>query len=812
MSRPHVVVVNDDPVQLRQVAVILEKAGHEVSTFTDAADALAGLSGRLDVHLFVVDLHMPGIDGWKLCRLLRSPDFGRYNETPILVVSATFTGSDVTSITRDLGANGFLEAPFDADSLRRHVDALLVGEVPRVDQVALIVEDDAAVRSTLVRTFEAHGYEVVQTETAAEARAVLARRHVDVALLDYHLPDGTCDGLLVEGRGPTNRTSMLVMTGDTDPSLPVRLMARGADAYLRKPFDPTFAVELARNAARQRSLLRIESILEARTHELQSSETRYRELFLTIPDLVLVIDARWHVAQVNPEGLTLLGAAEGELVGRHILELAHPESSHAFGRWISTVESEDVGSGLETELIHREGERRAVELTGRRIEWHGAPALLLVGRDLTERRKAEAERRRLEVQMQHAQRLESLGVLAGGVAHDFNNLLVGILGNASLAMMDLDEGSPVREPLQQIELAGRRAAELTQQILAFAGKSKVASQEVDLTELVHEMGQLLEPAVSKKARLSLPPAPDPAAGPWGRRTAASGRDESHHQRLGCPGGPHRGHPRLRLAHRARAGGQVGRRGRGTARARWLGLSSRSRIRLRHGRRDARAHLRAVLHHEVLRTGAGPGVHARDRPGAPRLHPRHLESRRGHDDDRAPAAAPLRGEHCQEPAKARGSCAAWQGTGTVLVVDDEPQVRSLARLVLPAQRLHGGRSAERRRRGGRGLRGVPDAVVMDVSMPEMDGVEALGVLRSRYPWLPVVLSSGYPPEGIVEQDPASHRLPQEALRPRRAPGGAVRDILTSARQLARSEAVGRAGDREAVARCAVLRGPRFQGGS
>ena len=87
-------------------------AGHEVdSGYLDAAEALAGLSARPDVDLFVVDLHMPGIDGWKLCRLLRSPEFARFNATPILVVSATFTGDDVASITRELGANALPRGP-----------------------------------------------------------------------------------------------------------------------------------------------------------------------------------------------------------------------------------------------------------------------------------------------------------------------------------------------------------------------------------------------------------------------------------------------------------------------------------------------------------------------------------------------------------------------------------------------------------------------------------------------------------------------------------------------------------------------------
>lgn len=119
-------------------------------------------------------------------------------------------------------------------------------------------------------------------------------------------------------------------------------------------------------------------------------------------------------------------------------------------------------------------------------------------REITRRINAEAERRKLELQIQHAQKLESLGVLAGGIAHDFNNLLMAILGHADLAFQDLSPVSPVRENLREIEKASRRAAGLCQQMLAYSGRGKFVIQVVDLGEVVEEMTHMLEVSISKK--------------------------------------------------------------------------------------------------------------------------------------------------------------------------------------------------------------------------------------------------------------------------------------------------------------------------
>ena len=123
--------------------------------------------------------------------------------------------------------------------------------------------------------------------------------------------------------------------------------------------------------------------------------------------------------------------------------------------------------------------------------------------DITEQKRVEEDRVQLERQLLHAQKLESLGVLAGGIAHDFNNILMTIIGNADLALMRINRESPGVENLHKIEQAARRAADLAKQMLAYSGKGKFFVEQLDLNCLLEEMLHMLEVSISKKAVLRL---------------------------------------------------------------------------------------------------------------------------------------------------------------------------------------------------------------------------------------------------------------------------------------------------------------------
>jgi two-component system cell cycle sensor histidine kinase/response regulator CckA len=141
-----------------------------------------------------------------------------------------------------------------------------------------------------------------------------------------------------------------------------------------------------------------------------------------------------------------------------------------------------------------DGQTREMELSSRTFELGGRTVVLAVGRDVTELRT-------LEQKMLHSQKLESLGVLAGGIAHDFNNLLTGILGNADLARSEMSPLAPSRASLEGIETAARRAADLCRQLLAYSGRGRFLLEHISMQELVEQMGHLLSVSISKRVVL-----------------------------------------------------------------------------------------------------------------------------------------------------------------------------------------------------------------------------------------------------------------------------------------------------------------------
>jgi two-component system cell cycle sensor histidine kinase/response regulator CckA len=152
---------------------------------------------------------------------------------------------------------------------------------------------------------------------------------------------------------------------------------------------------------------------------------------------------------------------------------------------------------------HRDGSWRWLTSTG--IAYPSSDEqvrYLSVTRDITEERRLEEERRQLEEHLQWTQKLESLGVMAGGIAHDFNNLLTPILGDATLALMDLPAGSPSRTRLERIQKAAQRAAALTTQMLAYSGERPLVSDPIDLSSLVRDTAALFESAVAGRASIN----------------------------------------------------------------------------------------------------------------------------------------------------------------------------------------------------------------------------------------------------------------------------------------------------------------------
>ena len=357
-------------------------------------------------------------------------------------------------------------------------------------------------------------------------------------------------------------------------------------------------------------------------------------------------------------------------------------------------------------------------------------------RDITEE-KEQAKR------WEHTQRLESLGVLAGGIAHDFNNILTAIMGNAALAERSLDEASPAKEKLATIEVSAQRAADLCQQMLAYSGKGKFVTKLVDLSKLVDEMVHLIEVSIEKNVVIKyhlaehLPAVEVDVAqvqqvilnlitnaneaigsrsGVISFSTGVMTADQGYLDQSFCDDGV----PEGRFA--------------------YIEVSDTG----------------CGMDHETIKkifdpffttkfTGRGLGMSAvlgiiRGHHGALRVY---SEVGRG---TTFKVLFPVSEEALVEEATAESE-SDWQAEGAILVVDDEDTIREVAAMMLEdlgfstLTAVDGMQAIELFRQHRNEIR----AVLLDMTMPKMDGKACFRELRRIDPDVKVILSSGYSEE-------------------------------------------------------------------
>jgi two-component system cell cycle sensor histidine kinase/response regulator CckA len=231
------------------------------------------------------------------------------------------------------------------------------------------------------------------------------------------------------------------------------------------------------------------------------SEERYRLLIETARDVFMRHDLSGRVTFVNQAGIELLGRPSEQIIGMSGNDLLTPEAKlDALKRRDARVAG-DAGVFLyETEFQHPDGHALPMEVSSTLLpgplNGSGEPQVLLVARNIADRRKTQAEEREVEARLRDAQKFESLGVLAGGIAHDFNNLLVTIMGNAELLGEDLPASDGHQKSLGAIMEAGEQAAELCRQMQAYAGATPSSIEAHDLSEVVSKIQHLVQAALT----------------------------------------------------------------------------------------------------------------------------------------------------------------------------------------------------------------------------------------------------------------------------------------------------------------------------
>jgi two-component system, cell cycle sensor histidine kinase and response regulator CckA len=475
---------------------------------------------------------------------------------------------------------------------------------------------------------------------------------------------------------------------------------------------------------------------------------------------LLLVDSEGRITFANPTAESMFGWTKEQLIG----QLLHPKlhwrrpdgSPYPFEECphMNVLQSGETVRGREDFFVHRNGSLVPISCSTApiRAEDKIAGAVLVV-RDLTQQRLNEASQRENEEALQQAQKLESIGVLAGGIAHDFNNLLTGIMGNAGLARRAIAAGrsEQAESLLRDVLTASDRAADLTRQLLAYAGKGRFVVQPVDVCKLASEVSSLIRASISKKITLVVDVPEEPIL-----VEADRAQLQQLVMNLVINGGEAIGDVPGTLVVRIRAEHFTERRER--PRTEGFPITTGDYVRI-----------------DVSDTGEGMDAETRNRIFEPFFTTKFLGRGlglsaalgivRGHRGAIGVRSEPRQGttftillplatvvprlERVSGHVKVEQEL---QGAGTILVADDEEAVRALVASVLEdagytAELAGDGMEAvEKLRQLGEQVR----LILLDLTMPVLGGAEAATELRRIGPDIPIVAMSGYGDIEVVQR--------------------------------------------------------------
>jgi PAS domain S-box-containing protein len=503
--------IDGDPAVRFARGRILHDAGFEVIEAGNGSDALR-LASESQPALVVLGVELPGADGLAVCRRLKADP--QTASIPVLHIAAAGAPYRGYPESLESGADAWLQEPLDppvliaaAAALIRARESVVAGAADaaaRQRAEEALRESEAVLRSFydspgmmrgLVELIDGRIVHLSCNTAAAEMYGIKRESIAGTPANEAGASEEVVrnwEALYEECRGTGQPVSMEYARRDAD-GRDRWLLATASYLGIGHTGNPRFAYSILDLTGRKRA-----------EEELRRSEERYRTLFDTMIEgfciVELIFDAAgkpadYRFLEVNPafEAQTGLRNARGRLMR----ELAPDHEAH----WFETY-GQVALTGQPARFVNQaKALNRWYDVSAYRVGGPESRRVAILFNDITDRMRAEQR-------LREAQKLESLGILAGGVAHDFNNLLVGVIGNASLAQEMLPSGHPAVELLEGVIHTGEQAAHLTRQMLAYAGKGRFLVEPVDLSALIPEMSGLVRPSISKKIELRLDMAED----------------------------------------------------------------------------------------------------------------------------------------------------------------------------------------------------------------------------------------------------------------------------------------------------------------
>jgi len=356
----------------------------------------------------------------------------------------------------------------------------------------LVVDNHPVILKFMKDLLEREGHRVMTAEDGLLALDILQNYTPEVIFVDLIMPniEGKKLCQIIRAMPGKKDACLVVLSAIAAEDQEINFAEFGADACIAKgPFKSMAeniltVLETAGNGSMRRlpeTVIGIRSVYPREiTKELMSAKRHFEKILGNMSEGILETTSEGRVVYANPTALSLVGVPEEKLLGSSFVELfaeTHRQRiEHLLNSTATTPQSISEDSPLN--LHDKQLTMSVVPFNGNR---HTRMAIIIMS-DVS-------ERKRMESQLLMAQKLEAIGTLAGGIAHDFNNLLMGILGNASMMLVDVDTGHPHYEKLNSIEKLVKSGAKLTSQLLGYARKGRYEVKPVNLNQLVAETSE-----------------------------------------------------------------------------------------------------------------------------------------------------------------------------------------------------------------------------------------------------------------------------------------------------------------------------------
>jgi PAS domain S-box-containing protein len=361
----------------------------------------------------------------------------------------------------------------------------------------LLIEDnpgDARLLQIALHATLGEAAEVEHTDRLTTGIEILRERKFDALLLDLGLPDSQGIETVKTALGACPTLPIIVLTGSDDDELAAESVSVGVEDFIgKKNLSGSNLGRVLRHAL-ERSKTR---------ESLRRNEELFRLITENARDLITILDPQGKRVYCSPSYRTVLGYDPAELQGTSSFDQVHPDDHESI---TSSLNEDSVDSKGVLRIRHQDGSWRFIESTRSiiRDEAGKLKNVVIIARDIT-------DRKHLEEQFMQSQKMEAVGRLSGGIAHDFNNLLSVMIGYAENLQEKLDSDSPLRKSADEILNAGKKAAALTRQLLAFSRQQVLNLKVLDLNAIVVDVNRLLRRVIGEDIQLELDL--DPRLGP-----------------------------------------------------------------------------------------------------------------------------------------------------------------------------------------------------------------------------------------------------------------------------------------------------------